>query len=217
MSPADLVTRLDPFSTGPDGIKRMDPEAWEQRYRTGDTPWDIGRTPPPLERLLKSLPPGSRRVLVPGAGLANDALAWAEAGHDVWAVDIAPTAVAAARRRAQGRGLPLKALQADLFALPRALDGAFQLIWEQTCFCAIPPARRSEYVHVMARCLAPGGVFYGLFWNHGMPGGPPFDVQPALVHSTFSPLFEILAVDRVPNSVPQRRDQEFLATLRLLP
>ena len=68
------------------------PEFWEKRFRENFTPWDAGRVPSDLERFLRSEPRG-RRVLIPGCGSGYEVRAFAEAGHDVIAVDFAPAAV----------------------------------------------------------------------------------------------------------------------------
>jgi methyl halide transferase len=193
--------------------QRMDRQNWDERYQNQNTPWDLGQAPPVLRALLLQLPPG-RRVLVPGAGSGNDALAWAEAGHDVVAVDFAPAAVELGRQRAAELGLGARFVQADVTALPSSMVNVFDTVWEQTCFCALEPAFRDDYVREMARALEPGGTIYGLFWNHGRSGGPPFDISPSLVRTSFATLFELIALEPVPESVPSRQGREFLAVLR---
>ena len=188
------------------------PEGWEERYREGRTHWDLGAAPPCLVRLIEGLPRGRLRVLVPGAGFGHDAIAWARAGHEVTAVDFAPSAVAGLRRRAREAGVHVAVLEADVFRLPASLDGAFDAVWEQTCYCAIAPGRRAEYVEVMARALVPGGAFHGLFWHHGREGGPPYDVTPEQVRATFAVRFELVSLEPVPDS-PAARGNEFLALM----
>src|SRR5689334_17318379 len=112
-------------------------DAWNQRYVEGRTGWDLGRPQSALVCVIAAQPP-PLRVLVPGAGRGHDAVAWAEAGHEVVAVDFAPMAVAAGRENAAARGLAIEVREADIFALPGDLAGSFDLVWEQTCFCAIP-------------------------------------------------------------------------------
>jgi thiopurine S-methyltransferase len=57
-------------------------------------------------------------------------------------------------------------------------DGSLQGVVEHTCFCAIDPSRRSDYLAAVTRLLAPGGWLLGLFWCHTLPGGPPFGSDP---------------------------------------
>jgi SAM-dependent methyltransferase len=195
-----------------------DAAGWNARYVEGRTGWDLGGPPPALMRVIRSLAGTSAlRVLVPGAGRGHDALAWAEAGHHVTAVDFAPLAVAAAREAASARDLPLAVREADILALPGDLAGAFDLVWEQTCFCAIHPDRRPDYARAMEGCLTAGGQLVGLFWAHSREGGPPFDVQPDHVRAIFTvrarARFTIVRTEDVPDS-PPGRSPEFLAWLR---
>jgi SAM-dependent methyltransferase len=185
---------------------------WNQRYAEGRTFWDLGGPPPALRRLLAE-DRRRRRVMVPGAGRGHDAIAWAEAGHDVVAVDFAPLAVAVARELASVRGVTMEVLEGDIFALPASLEGSFDLVWEQTCFCAIPVERRGDYARAMAAVLRPGGQLVALLWNHGNAGGPPFDVRREDVERVFSPLFSVERIDVVTDSIAGRTP-ELLASLR---
>lgn len=193
---------------------RPAPTDWEGRYRAGDTPWDLGAEPPILRAELARLGPGrGRRALVPGAGHGHDALALARAGWQVTAVDIAPSPCARLRARVQQEGLPVEVLEADLLALPPALDGRFVLAWEQTCLCALDPAQRERYVAALARVLAPGGLLLALLWNHGNPGGPPHDLPPALVRPLYAPWFEEQALVPVEPAPGAPRRGEYLLRL----
>jgi SAM-dependent methyltransferase len=190
-----------------------DAAGWEQRYRDGVTPWDLGGPPPALLDALDGPPlaGGARRVLVPGAGFGHDALAFARAGHRVTAVDVAPSACGALRARAERAGLVVDVLEGDVLALPARLAGAFDVVWEQTCLCALASVQREVYVASMATALRPGGHFLGLFWHHGQPGGPPHDMPPDLVRTLFAPRFVELALQPVARSAAGRREHLLLA------
>ena len=192
-----------------------DADSWNQRYVEGRTGWDLGAPPPALVRILHATPPTPKalRVLVPGAGRGLDAIAWAQAGHEVVAIDFAPLAVAAMREHTAARGIAMEVLQADIFQLPQAFAGTFDRVWEQTCFCAIPVERRADYVRAMATVLRPGGRLVGLLWNHGEEGGPPFDVRREDVEALFPPLFTVESIEAVPDSVAGRTP-ELLVELR---
>lgn len=190
-----------------------DPSGWEARYVKGDIPWDLGLAPPCLADLLAHLGPSPLRVLVPGAGFGHDALAWARSGHNVTAIDIAPSAVAGIQARALDAGLRVEALALDLFDLPAAIQESFDVVWEQTCFCAIMPAQRATYVRAMADALRAEGIFYGLFWNHGMAQGPPFSICEEDVRGAFEDEFQVERMTPVEHSAGERQN-EFLAVLR---
>ena len=169
---------------------------WELRYQTGDTPWDKGEPSPALVEFLREHPVRGR-VLVPGCGFGFDVRLLAAAGAEVVGLDIAPSAI----ERAQAL-IPCSADKReryeliDFFALPASLRGGFDWVWEHTCFCAIDPTMRPQYVESVAAALRPGGQFLAVFYlNPQMdPGetGPPFGVTPAELDALFDPRFELL-------------------------
>jgi SAM-dependent methyltransferase len=189
--------------------------SWEDHYRRGDTGWDLGQAAPPLERWLAQgiAPPPPRQVAVLGCGFGHDALLFARAGYTVTGFDFAPSAVQAARSHAAAAGLPVRFEEADIFTLAEPCAGMFDLVVEHTCFCAINPQRRAEYVAVAHHLLAAGGTFVGLFWAHGRPGGPPFSTSGEEITALFTPSFVIHSLDKAPDSVPRRAHQELLAVM----
>ncbi len=189
--------------------------AWEGLYARGEDRWDIGGPSPPLVAVLargEIGPPG--RALVPGCGRGHDARMLAARGFEVVGVDFAPRAVREARREAAAAGVRgVRFERRDLFRLPRSYDGGF---FEQTCFCAIDPARRDEYARAVHRVLRPGGLLLGLFFDIRTEEGPPFGTTPAEIRHRFvaSGLFR-LEKARVPaESVAPRQGREWLAFLR---
>jgi SAM-dependent methyltransferase len=194
------------MADGSSSVDVNDAGFWEARYRGGLVPWDLGEAPPVLLELVQTFE-RPVRVLCPCAGRGHDAFAWAGAGHDVVAVDIAPTAVSEAATLAATRGVGLELLQADVFELPRDMLGAFDVVWEQTCSSGLDPSRRTEYVDILHAMLRPRGQLYALLWNHGEASGPPWDVSPSLARGMFSPRFEIHDVERITTGA---RKGEFL-------
>ena len=190
-----------------------DPAMWDQRYAEGLTGWDLGEAPPVLRDLIRGELRPAGRILVPGCGNGHDALALAQAGWHVTGFDFAPRAIRAAREHARATGVTVSFEVADLFALPAAWAGAFDAVWEQTCYCAIHPERRDEYVAALAAVLKPGGRFVGLLMNHEKPDGPPFDVTRDDVRTRFAPLFDVEELRTVTNSAADRPG-EFLVLAR---
>ncbi len=86
--------------------------------------------------------------------------------------------MAEARRLAAGDGVDVVVEQRDVFTLGRDYAGTFDGVWEYTCFCAIDPERREEYVSVLHTILRPGGLLLACFFplREG-GGGPPFPVS----------------------------------------
>src|SRR5260370_27027656 len=73
---------------------------WEQRYRTGDTPWEKGAPAPPLLEWIVRRGPLRGDILVPGCGSGRDVrgIAAASQAAQVVGIDIAPSALDQARR-----------------------------------------------------------------------------------------------------------------------
>ncbi len=187
---------------------------WNRRYLEGDTPWDQGGPSPALvtrRRREPIFPPGSR-ILVPGAGRGHDALFLASEGFEVVAVDLAEEAVRAGRRAAALAGLSslCEFRQADLFELPREEREAFDGVFEHTCYCAIDPGLRGDYVTAVRDCLRPGGLFLGLmFPMEEREGGPPYGLDETEIRERFEGAgFLLLRSAEAEGSPPARAGRE---------
>lgn len=192
------------------------PEYWEDIYRRNDAGWDKGRPSPPIVRMVKEgVVPAGSRVAVPGAGRGHEALLLAREGFVTTAIDFAPTAAAAMKDAAAKAGVAMRVLQDDVFAL--AAHGPFDAIVEHTIFCAIDPARRREYATAIRAALVPGGVFFGLFYAHGRPGGPPHTTTEPEVRELFGDLFSIERLLVAPEGFPERVGHELEFVFRASP
>lgn len=190
-------------------------EFWEERYQDGTTRWDLGQPAPPFVTLLNaSDAPKPGRVAVLGSGRGHDALLFADRGFDVVGFDFAPSAVQEATAAARSRQLSAQFLQRDIFELGNEFAASFDYVLEHTCYCAIDPALRSDYVQVVQKILRPGGELIGLFWAHSRPEGPPFGATLEEIKQRFA-AFEPILIMQPENSVDSRKDEEYLVRLRL--
>jgi methyl halide transferase len=188
---------------------------WEAAWAEGITPWDSGGHVPVLDALLapagagggggggspngdpaafSPAPLAAGPVLVPGAGAAYDAIAFARAGRAVTAVDIAPTAVAAARRVAEADAAGAAALaagrlrlaQADFFALQPG--AAWGVIFDHTFLCALPPDLWPAWADAVTRLVRPDGELVSVLFPIGdHAGGPPYALAPGTVRGLLEP------------------------------
>jgi len=153
---------------------------WQQLYLEGTTPWDHGAPAPPLLEWLESHPGEMRgAVFVPGCGRGHDlrAIAAAAEARPLVGLDISEKAVEEAGRFPRVGGERYEV--GDLFALPPRHLGAYDWVWEHTCFCAIDPGQRPAYADAVHAVLKPGGRLLGVFYldpydeEHRPGEGPP--------------------------------------------
>jgi ubiquinone/menaquinone biosynthesis C-methylase UbiE len=141
-----------------------DPTGWFERlYVQADAgeavvPW--ARDEP--NRLLvawaqaRGLAGRGRRALVVGSGLGDDAEYVASLGFDTVAFDIAPTAIATARRRFPGSGVEY--VVADLLDPPAAWRSTFDFVLESITVQALPPTLHPAATAAVVGMVAPGGT-----------------------------------------------------------
>jgi SAM-dependent methyltransferase len=197
-----------------------DPRFWDGLYAAGRDGWDLRGPTPVLARLLETAPPPPGRAAVPGCGRGHDARLLARHGYPTVGFDFAEAAIVEARRLASGErraagpaAAPLAFEQRDVFTLADAYPGAFDLVWEYTCFPAVDPSKRAEYVDVLWRILRPGGRLLALFFPVDRPfveQGPPFMSTREEIRRLLGPRFRIESAAEPPDSAPSRRGFEWL-------
>ncbi|MBK8978443.1 MAG: methyltransferase domain-containing protein [Planctomycetes bacterium] len=191
---------------------------WQQAYASDDTPWDLRQVTPPLAALLASPAPATwgiaerSRVAVPGCGRGHDLRAWARAGHRVTGFDVAPEAVREARTLLRlNRVDGVDVLCRDALEPGPEHIGAFDVVYDYTCLCALAPGLRSRYGGAVAALLRPGGVWLGLVYPLAPAGHaerPPYRLDAAAVTAALGAGFERVAERDPEHSVPRRRGHE---------
>jgi hypothetical protein len=163
---------------------------WAERYRSGNTPWDLGEPHPELKRRLEAgALPGGRSVLVPGCGRGHDALALAQAGFVVTALDLVDALheeLTSALGPHGGRFVTGDALE---FGQPH------ELLFEHTFFCALPPEQRPRYGEMAARCVSMGGELHAVVFpvDKSPAGeGPPFQMSTPALATALGADFELV-------------------------
>jgi methyl halide transferase len=186
----------------------MNQTNWEEKYQTGDMPWEKGEASPGLVDFIADNPTLTRgTVLVPGCGTGHDVRVWAKAGFAATGMDIAPSAVRLARERTAAANLTAEFVLGDFL---RDQPGRqFDWLFEHTCFCAIQPDERELYVQAVSRWLKPDGNFVAIFYLIDEKDGPPFGTTREELIKRFSPGFELVK-DWVPRSYPNRTGLELM-------
>ena len=190
---------------------------WDQSYQNNETPWERGEPAPPLVEYLESHSI-SGRVLVPGCGLGHDVRLVASMGCDALGVDLSETALNRARAYKDPEQGSVSYQLADMLDANNGIRGAsFDYVFEDTCFCAIDPGLRKDYVNAVQRHLKPRGYFLAiLFTNLDDPEGPPFATSHAEVENLYSPVFEIVRHWKPTRYYASREDEESMYLMRKL-
>lgn len=182
----------------------LDKDYWNNRWQNGDTGWNIGYAAPALTEYANQLKDKNISILIPGCGNAYEAEYLLQNGFtNITLLDIAPEVVAAMRKRFEGKDINI--ICGDFFTHEQQYD----LILEQTFFCALVPEQRGDYVRKAASLLKEGGKIAGVLFSRSFDKeGPPFGGNADEYKALFEPYFDILKMEPCRNSIPPREGTE---------
>ena len=184
---------------------KFDKAYWEHRYEENKTGWNIGYESPPIKKYIEQLDNKSISILIPGAGNSFEAeLLWGKGFTNTFVLDIAKQPLENLRNRV--KDFPdEQLLHHDFFEL----NSKFDLIIEQTFFCALNPDLRKQYVEKMYQLLKPNGKLVGLLFDFPLTeSGPPFGGNKDEYEAIFSKYFKIKILERATNSIKERQGKE---------
>ncbi len=190
--------------------KFLSADYWNERYKKEETGWDIGFVSTPLKTYIDQLERRDISILIPGGGNSYEAAYLLENEFtNITVVDFA--AIVAERLKTQFKSYSdsIKIICGDFFAL----TGTYDLILEQTFFCAIDPSLRKAYAEKMQQLLNPGGKLVGLLFNRSFENSPPFGGDEKEYRDLFSTYFTISKMEPSYNSIPQRSGSELFFIL----
>jgi hypothetical protein len=189
---------------------KLNEEYWGNRYLTNDTAWDAKGPTSPLQHYIDQLKDKAIRVLIPGCGNAYEAEYMFNLGFkNVFVTDIAAVPLQNFKERCPA--FPSShLLHSDFFKLEENYD----LILEQTFFCAIDPSLRGKYAEKCASLLRKGGKLAGVLFDDKLNDDqPPFGGSKEEYLTYFSPYFDIKYFDKCYNSIAPRVGREFFINL----
>ncbi len=184
---------------------------WNHRYLTDDFAWDLGDVSAPLKAYIEQLDNKDLKILIPGAGNSYEAEFLFNKGFkNVFVLDFAEAPLQNIKNRIPD--FPSNQLiQQDFFEH----QGQYDLIIEQTFFCAINPTLRKKYVERMKALLKPQGKLVGLLFNDVLnTDKPPFGGNSAEYQTLFSPFFDIKLMQTAYNSIKPREGRELFVMMQ---
>lgn len=187
-------------------------EYWNNRYVNNQFGWDIGYVSTPLKEYIHQLQNKDISILIPGAGNGYEAQLLFELGFkNVYVLDFAQAPLENIKKRMPD--FPDKQLlKSDFFEC----TGKYDLIIEQTFFCALDPSLRKSYAEQMHRLLKPDGKVVGLFFNEAMnTDQPPFGGSEDEYRELFSKRFDIKVIELCYNSIKPRMGKELFVIIQV--
>ena len=190
-------------------MKHLSEEFWASRYEAGAIGWDLGEVSPPIKAYIDQFTDKTVQVRIPGCGNGYEAeYLWNQGFENVHVIDLARDPLDNLKKRCPG--LPSKQLhQGDFFDHA----GKYDLIFEQTMFCAIDPSLRQQYAYKVFDLLKPGGKLVGVLFNRDFDGGPPFGGNKEEYLPYFNTFSEV-RMEPCYNSIAPRQGSELFIQIR---
>lgn len=184
---------------------------WTSRYDRHQTGWDIGAVSTPIRSYIDQLDHKELFILIPGAGNAYEAeYLWYQGFKNVDVLDISAEPLQRLKKR-----MPSwpddQLIHLDFFQHRKSYD----LIIEQTFFCALVPDLRKAYVDHMHELLQPQGKLVGLLFNVPLSQDqPPFGGHQNEYEPLFDNKFAIQTMEVCYNSIGPRAGRELWINMK---
>jgi SAM-dependent methyltransferase len=182
----------------------LDKTYWDNQYLANTLGWDLGQVSPPIKEYIDSIPNKNAKILIPGCGNSYEAEYLLKNNFtDITVIDISPTLVAALKQKfAENKNI--KIVLGDFFEHKNQYD----IIIEQTFFCALHPNDREKYVFKMHELLRKNGKLVGLLFNREFEKSPPFGGSLKEYEMLFANSFILNSISPAINSVTTRTNSE---------
>lgn len=184
---------------------KLNSDYWENRYLNQEIGWDTGHITTPLKEYIDQIEDKSIKILIPGCGNGYEFEYLMNNGfQNTFVLDYAETPLKNLKNRISNYS-ENQLIQSDFFEH----QGQYDLIIEQTFFCALDPELRPEYVKKIHSLLSPKGKLIGLLFQFPLTeSGPPFGGSKEEYINLFSEYFEIKTLKTAYNSIKPRQGNE---------
>jgi len=191
--------------------KTFDANYWDAQYQSNKLGWDLGEVSPPIKAYIDQLQKKHLNILIPGCGNTYEAEYLLEQEFTkITVIDISPTLVNVLKGKFH-KNQNIKIVEGDFFEH----KGQYDLILEQTFFCAINPSLRQQYANKMNELLVEGGKLVGVLFDKEFEfAGPPFGGCKCKYLGYFENIFEFIKFESCHNSAKSRRETELFINLK---
>jgi len=183
---------------------------WNNKYKNNKIGWDLGEVSPALKGYFNQLENKDIKILIPGGGNSHEAEYLFNHGFkNVFVVDVSEIALKNIKKRVPS--FPESNLiHANFFDL----EETFDVVIEQTFFCAINPELRAKYAEKIHSILKPKGKLVGLMFDAKLnEDHPPFGGNKKEYLSYFSPYFKIAIFEKCYNSYHNGQNMELFVKM----
>ena len=185
-------------------MNKLSSEYWSHRYQQSEIGWDLGLISPPIKEYVDQLVEKNISILIPGCGSGHEGSYLFDLGFkNVFLLDFAIEPLENFRNN--NTDFPKNQLIIGDFFDHK---GKYDLVIEQTLFCAIDPKLRLEYAKQTSELLKPGGKLIGLLFNREFESGPPFGGNKNEYLGYFSKYFSSIYMESCYNSIAPRSGSE---------
>ena len=183
---------------------------WNNRYISNKIEWDLGEISPPLKTYFKQLTNKKLKILILGGGNSYEVEYLHKKGFiNVFVVDFSKIALENFKKRVPS--FPSENILHQNFF---DIKSSFDLLIEQTFFCAIKPTLRLNYAKKASEILNIKGKIVGILFKLPLNTEyPPFGGEKTEYLKYFKPYFSINLMEDCYNSIERRKGKELFIKL----
>jgi SAM-dependent methyltransferase len=192
----------------------LDKNFWDTLWQNKITGWDLKQVSPPIKVYIDSIKNKDVSILIPGCGNAYEASYLLENGFtNVSIIDISPTLVDSLKTKFEHfLNKEVKVICGNFFEV----EDKYDIIIEQTFFCALDPNLRENYATKMRNLLKDDGRLVGLLFDKTFEQSPPFGGSKSEYQELFGKYFNIIKLESCKNSITPRMHTELWFELKHL-
>lgn len=188
----------------------MEESYWKKRYLENEIGWNIGQISSPIQSYIDQLEDKNIRILIPGCGYGHEASYFYQKGFKHTFVLDFVTEATEQFKKLNPHFPANQIFNEDFFQH----QGKYDLIIEQTLFCAINPLDREKYVQKIDELLNPYGKLVGVLFDFPLDDGPPFGGTKTQYQELFAKKFNSVSIEKCYNSIKPRENREFFIQIK---